>query len=134
MDLLDPLVDPETAHVSTGDLPPTDATARLVVEAHERFGSVESGRVSQVYPALARVSEKLFGICVAGADGRIFAVGDADHEFTIMSVSKPFIFALVCDVIGPTGARERLGVNATGFAFNSLRASNAMAKVAQTRW
>jgi glutaminase len=37
-----------------------------------------------------------------------------------MSVSKPFIFALICDLIGATGARERLGVNATGHAFNSL--------------
>ena len=33
---------------------------------------------------------------------------------------KPFIFALICDLIGATGARERLGVNATGYAFNSL--------------
>ncbi len=64
--------------------------------------------------------ERLFGICVAGIDGQLFAVGDADHEFTIMSVSKPFIFALICDLIGATGARERLGVNATGHAFNSL--------------
>jgi glutaminase len=66
------------------------------------------------------VPERLFGICVAGIDGQLFAVGDADHEFTIMSVSKPFIFALICDLIGATGARERLGVNATGHAFNSL--------------
>jgi glutaminase len=66
------------------------------------------------------VSENLFGICVVSVDGHVFAVGDADHEFTIMSVSKPFIFALICDLIGATGARERLGVNATGYAFNSL--------------
>jgi glutaminase len=91
-----------------------------VTEAHERFGSVGLGKNSQVYPALAKVPERLFGICVAGIDGQLFAVGDADHEFTIMSVSKPFIFALICDLIGATGARERLGVNATGHAFNSL--------------
>lgn len=66
------------------------------------------------------MSENLFGICVVSVDGHVFAVGDADHEFTIMSVSKPFIFALICDLIGATGARERLGVNATGYAFNSL--------------
>ena len=39
-----------------------------------------------------------------------------------MSVSKPFLFALVCDLIGPTEARDRLGVNATGLPFNSLAA------------
>lgn len=120
MELLDPLLDPDSTYISTGTLPPSDRTARLVAEAHERFGSVAPGQVSQVYPALARVPEDLFGICFAGADGRIFAVGDAGHEFTIMSVSKPFVFALVCDLLGATGARERLGVNATGYAFNSL--------------
>ena len=53
------------------------------------------------------------------ATGGIVSVGEAEHEFTIMSVSKPFVFALVCDLIGATGARERLGINATGYAFNS---------------
>jgi glutaminase len=37
-----------------------------------------------------------------------------------MSVSKPFVFALVCREIGVEAAREKLGVNATGRAFNSL--------------
>jgi glutaminase len=52
----------------------------------------------------------------------MFAAGDADHEFTIMSVSKPFVFAVVCELIGPDDARERLGVNSTGLPFNSLYA------------
>ena len=37
-----------------------------------------------------------------------------------MSVSKPFIFALVCEVLGHQELREKIGVNATGLAFNSL--------------
>ncbi|MDH7798864.1 MULTISPECIES: glutaminase A [unclassified Beijerinckia] len=120
MDLLDPLVDPSASYISTGVLPPAERVAPLIAEAHERFGPVSLGQNSQVYPALARVPNDLFGISVVGVDGRVFSVGDAQHEFTIMSVSKPFIFALVCDIIGATGARERLGVNATGYAFNSL--------------
>jgi len=120
MDLLNPIVKPGTSFVSTGRLPPADDIKRLVVEAHERFRSLDQGHVSQIYPALARVPRDLFGLCVVGADGGVFSVGDAEHEFTIMSVSKPFIFALICDLIGATGARERLGVNATGHAFNSL--------------
>ena len=76
--------------------------------------------MSQVYPALAAVPGDLFGICVVGIDGGVYAAGDAEHEFTIMSVSKPFVFALVCELIGAGGVRERLGVNATGLPFNSL--------------
>ena len=55
-------------------------------------------------------------------NGNVFAAGEADHEFTIMSVSKPFVFALVCEALGPAELREKIGVNATGLAFNSLAA------------
>ena len=119
MDLLDPKASPNGTYVSTGALPPVEQVRALVAEAHERFATVGQGQVSQVYPALARVDPALFGICVVDATGGIVSVGAAGHEFTIMSVSKPFVFALVCDLIGATGARERLGVNATGYAFNS---------------
>jgi glutaminase len=39
-----------------------------------------------------------------------------------MSVSKQFVFALVCEALGPEAVREKIGVNATGLAFNSLAA------------
>ncbi len=106
--------------VSTGNLPPSDRVRSLVIESHRRFGGVTEGEVSDVYPALSRVPAALFGICVAGIKGEIYSVGDTDVDFAIMSVSKPFIFALVCQAIGVGGVREKVGVNATGLAFNSL--------------
>ena len=93
------------AYVSTGHLPPQQEIEELVEEAHERFKSNKDGKNSQVYPALARVPSELFGICVVGTSGNVYAVGDADYEFTIMSVSKPFIFALVCQELGVEEAR-----------------------------
>src|SRR5262249_57920597 len=60
--------------------------------------------------------------CIVGTTGRVYAAGDIDYEFTIMSVSKPFVFALVCETIGPEQAREQLGANATGLPFNSVAA------------
>lgn len=112
-------------YVSTGHLPPADAVRELVQVAHARFATDDQGENSNVYPALARVPRDLFGICVAGTGGEVFAVGDADHEFSIMSVSKPFVFALVCEQLGSSRLRERIGVNATGRAFNSLAAIEA---------
>ncbi len=108
--------------VSTGHLPPVELTQQLVAEAYELFRSNTEGENSQVYPALARVQATLFGICVVETTGRIYAVGDTDHEFSIMSVSKPFLFALVCQLLGAEEARTRLGANATGLAFNSVAA------------
>jgi glutaminase len=106
--------------VSTGHLPSADVVRALVAEAHEKFKSNTEGQNSQVYPALARVPSDLFGICVVGTTGNIFEIGDSQYEFTIMSVSKPFVFALVAELLGPEEVREKIGVNATGRAFNSL--------------
>lgn len=114
------------AYISTGRLPEAAEVERLVQRVHARFKDNEEGENSKVYPALERVPRDLFGICVVGSSGRIYAAGDVEHEFTIMSVSKPFIFALVCELIGPSQARAKLGANATGRAFNSLAAIEAM--------
>jgi glutaminase len=103
-------------------LPPAELVIEWVAQAYQRYKSNTDGLNSQVYPALARVPSDLFGICVVGTHGNIFAAGDSDCEFTIMSVSKPFLFALVCESLGPDQVRERIGVNATGRAFNSLAA------------
>jgi glutaminase len=93
-----------------------------VSDAHRLFKSNTDGQNSQVYPALARVPSELFGVCVVGTSGRVYGAGDIEYEFSIMSVSKPFAFALVCETIGPEEAREKLGANATGLPFNSLGA------------
>lgn len=110
------------AHVSTGSLPSAEQVTALINAAHARYRGNDGGAVSQVYPALARMPAELFGICVAGTSGSVCAVGDTDRPFAIMSVSKPFVFALVCQSIGWHAAREKIGANSTGFAFNSLAA------------
>ena len=110
----------DTGYVSTGRLPSPDQIQKLVRDAHARFKSHDEGENSQVYPALARVPRDLFGICVVGTGGNVYSVGETEHEFSIMSVSKPFIFALICQEIGHEEARAKLGANATGFAFNSV--------------
>jgi glutaminase len=103
-------------------LPPPEQVEALLPQAHDHYRSNTDGRNSQVYPALARVPAELFGICVAGTSGNVYAVGDTDYGFTIMSVSKPFVFALVCESLGNEYVRDKIGVNATGLAFNSLAA------------
>jgi len=110
----------DPAFVSTGRLPSPDLISALLCEAHERYRSNADGENSQVYPALARAPRDDFGICVVGTSGNVYSVGEAEHEFSIMSVSKPFVFALVCQAIGPEAAREKVGANGTGRAFNSL--------------
>ncbi len=106
--------------VLSGRLPPPELVKQLVAEAHARFVGITDGKVADYIPALAKSSASLFGICVVGVNGSVHAAGDAEHQFSIQSVSKPFVFALVCQAIGEAAAREKLGVNSTGLPFNSV--------------
>jgi glutaminase len=112
----------EAAYVSTGHLPSRVQVEAVVAQAHERFKSNTEGTNSNVYPALDRVPSNLFGVSVVSTSGDVYSAGDAEYEFAIMSVSKPFIFALVCQSLGARNVREKLGVNSTGLPFNSLAA------------
>ena len=112
--------DPVNEWISTGSLP-SDEEIRSIVEAgYERFRHDDGGRVADYIPALAEASPHAFGVCVAGVHGGVFAIGDAEQEFTIQSISKLFVFALVCDALGPAEARRKLGVNSTGLPFDSV--------------
>jgi glutaminase len=106
--------------VSTGHLPAGDRVQAALAEAHREFADVDDGEVADYIPVLAAVDPTLFGMCIASADGQLFEVGDSTQEFSIQSVSKVFVFALLCQLLGPEPAREQLGVNATGQPFNSV--------------
>src|SRR6516165_2592591 len=108
--------------VSTGHLPAAELANALVAEAHKRFKSIDQGKNADYIPALAQVPRELFGVCVIGTSGAAYEAGDTQYEFSIQSVSKPFVFALICQAIGEEHAREKLGVNSTGLPFNSVLA------------
>ena len=108
--------------VSTGRLPAAATVAALVREAAARYRAVSDGKVADYIPALAKASADWLGICVCGVGGEVFAEGDAQREFSIQSISKPFVFALVCQALGGGRARASVGVNATGLPFNSVMA------------
>ncbi len=110
------------AFVSTGVLPAPEEVQALVHEAHARFRANDEGTLSTVYPALQRASPDDFGLCLAGVTGSFYAAGDADVGHSIMSVAKPFVFALVCEELGPVEAARRVGANATGLPFNASEA------------
>lgn len=106
--------------ISTGYLPEPELARTLIGEAHARFKPDTAGKNADYIPALASVPRNLFGICLIGASGQCHEVGDTRYPFTIQSISKPFVFALICQAIGEDEARRRLGVNSTGLPFNSV--------------
>ena len=91
-------------------------------EARALFIGERSGSLSTVYPSLSDADRDHFGLAVASTRGEVVTSGDADVVFPLMSIAKPFVFALVCDTVGIDEVRRRVGVNATGLAFNSASA------------
>ena len=108
--------------VSTGALPDLQVIVDLLTEVHDHFRPLEEGAVADYIPVLANVDPSLFAVSIVGVAGGSYSVGDAQALFSLQSISKAFVFALVCDTIGHDEAHRKLGVNATGLAFNSVMA------------
>ena len=112
----------EPGRISTGDLPSDTEVEAVITAGYQRFLRHDQGTVADYIPALAQAPSSAFGVCVAGVHGRLFAIGDAEREFSIQSISKIFVFSLVCDALGAKEARRKLGVNSTGLPFDSVMA------------
>ena len=106
--------------VSTGQLPAVSECLSLVESAYRRCREIQDGSVADYIPVLAQADPNLFGLCVTGVDGEIQSAGDCSAEFSIQSISKPFVYALVCEAFGHDAVRDRIGVNNTGLPFNSV--------------
>ncbi len=118
--VLDTNTDGVDQRVSTGDLPSWERIDERVLEAYERNVTDEQGLVADYIPELAAADPSQFGVCIADVEGSTHVAGDAEVEFTVQSISKAFVYALVCQEFGHTEVGRLVGVNNTGLAFNSV--------------
>jgi glutaminase len=56
-----------------------------------------NAKVSTDNQALAEYDPDMFGISIISVDGQCFSIGDSDVEFVLEDVSRPLMYALVCD-------------------------------------
>ena len=112
--------------VSAGSLPRTAPNAALapvedyLTELHTRIFELTGGKPAEYIPELGKADPSLFGIAIATIDGEVYAAGDADHAFTIQSVSKPFMYGYALQHYGRAAVLKHVGVAPTGEAFNSI--------------
>jgi glutaminase len=76
------------------------------------------GTVANYIPELAGVDPKSFGLCLYTNSGRTFKEGDADVPFSIQSISKVLVLAMVLPRVEQSFARVQ--VEPSGDPFNSL--------------
>lgn len=79
-----------------------------------------SGELADYIPELAQADPEPFGMALATVDGSVYRSGDSEVEFTIQSISKPFVYALALQDLGLDAVLAKVGVEPSGDAFNEL--------------
>lgn len=90
--------------------------------AYGKFRGVTDGKNADYIPALAKVNPNFFGIAAVARDGKPAVAGDSQELFSIQSISKVFVAALVMQESGDQKIVDSVGVDATGQVFNSITA------------
>ena len=98
-------------------------------ELHERCQAEEPGAVDRFYasgrgyypPEEAGDERAQFAVSVATVDGEVYEVGDRSVAFPLHSISKIFAYGLALADQGRSRVLQRVGVEPSGDAFNSLR-------------
>lgn len=85
--------------------------------------ALQANRDGKLYTgAVEGVDPDDLAIAVALIDGRSLVAGDTDVRFPLMSVSKPFTYALALEQRGADYMLKTIGVSATGLPYNSVTA------------
>lgn len=93
---------------------------QVLKEAHSKYKGDVGGKNADYIKALDIVDPNIFGITLVDAKGNVYEVGDTTQVVSIQSISKVFTAALVMSEQGSKFVQEKIGVNATGAAFNSI--------------
>jgi len=93
---------------------------KVLNDAYNKFKNDNGGKNADYIKELAIVDSKIFGISIVTADGKVYEAGDTEALVSIQSISKPFTAALVMEEKGKKFVQDKIGVNATGMAFNSV--------------
>jgi glutaminase len=97
--------------------------AQLQRDAESVIAGLAENRDGEIYAAAVEGADpEHLALAVARVDGRLFSVGQSDVRFPLMSVSKPFTYALALQQRGVDFMIERIGVSATGFPYNAIAA------------
>lgn len=80
----------------------------------------DAGALAEYIPELADADPDVLAFAVIGARGQVIALGDSEVEFTIQSMSKPFVFALAVEALGRDEVLRYVGVEPSGEPFNAI--------------
>lgn len=89
-------------------------------DLHRQYMAHREGNLASYIPELTRANPEWFGIALVTVDGHVYQVGDSLQTFTIQSVSKAITYGLALEDQGVDAVLEKVGVEPSGEAFNSI--------------
>ena len=84
----------------------------------------DSGELADYIEKLKNADPDKLALALCTTQGHIYSAGDTEYEFSIQSISKPFVYALALDMYGPEEVHKYVGVEPSGEAFNQLSLDN----------
>jgi glutaminase len=101
--------------------PVRTALHRVLDDARPRTG----GELASYIPELARADPEGLGVALVSTHGTVHEAGDSETEFTIQSVSKPFVFALALEQSGLAEVTRHVNLEPSGEPFNAISLDEA---------
>src|SRR5215207_7273055 len=98
----------------------TSPVLEYLEQLRREFAPLNQGKVATYIPELAKANPDWFGICLVTANGTSYEAGDSRQPFTIQSISKPFVYGLALEDHGRSHVVNKVGMEPTGDAFNSI--------------
>jgi Glutaminase/Cyclic nucleotide-binding domain len=97
-------------------------------DIHKRLSTDRPGTVASYIPELSKANPDWFGACLVTADGRIYEIADTSQEFTIQSISKPFVYGMALPIRGAASVwllrdghpSRRIATFAQGMTFGEM--------------
>ncbi|AZU64376.1 glutaminase [Neobacillus mesonae] len=80
----------------------------------------KEGQCASYIPALEKVNPSQLGVAMVGPDGTVLKSGECEATFTLQSISKVISFIAACLDFGTPYVLDRVDVEPTGDAFNSI--------------
>ena len=93
---------------------------QILKTLHDRYSSLNEGKLADYIPELTKANPDWFGICIATRDGHLYEVGDTRQKFTIQSISKALSYGLALEDRGEEHVLRKIGVEPSGDAFNAI--------------
>ncbi|NQU37878.1 MAG: glutaminase A, partial [Actinobacteria bacterium] len=92
-------------------------------ELYERLRGETGGALADYIPELSQADPSWFGLATTTVEGDTSTSGDAGLEFSIQSISKPFVYAMALLDKGEDYVLDHVGIEPTGDPFNAVTLS-----------